>query len=108
MLMLAWLKGHERLTVLLLARGAALNLQHNSGGTALHMAAFNGHCAIVRRLLRAGARTNLSDDATGTPLAVAEVRGHSAVARLLRNSARRIQTRCPCACQRWGRRDALP
>ena len=69
--------------VLLLSRGADVNLQHMHGGTALMAAAEEGRVAAVRMLIDGGARPEITDDDGWTALHFAQDSGHSAVAAML-------------------------
>ena len=72
------------MVVLLLSKGAALDLHDSFGGTALIVAAFQGNLSTVRRLLRAGARSDLVTKNGATALEMAENKGHTAVAQFIR------------------------
>ena len=87
LLLLASFRGRERVVVLLLARGAALDLQASGGATALMAAAMKGHLAVARRLLRAGAGADLASDDGNTALQWAEAEKHSSIVQLLREHA---------------------
>lgn len=84
MLMLASSQGNEPLVKLLLAHGAALDVQNDAGFTALMFAAVEGRLAVVRRLLRAAALTDLHNEDCNTALQLAKAKRHTAVAQLLR------------------------
>ena len=73
----------------LLQRGASLNLQDFSGGTALMGAAITGNTSIVQVLLDAKADASLQDIEGDTALKWAEQEKHTATAQLLRQHAKR-------------------
>jgi TonB family protein len=60
--------GHDEIVEMLLAAGASLDRQNQSGETALHLAARYGRTASARLLLRAGADFSLRDAEGRTPL----------------------------------------
>ena len=59
LLMIASLNGVERIIMLMLSLGAAVDLQDQQGSTALMNACFTGNFAVAQRLLHAGARTDI-------------------------------------------------
>jgi ankyrin repeat protein len=76
--------GDERLTALLLERGADPASANAHGWTPLHQAAYSGQSSLARTLLDAGARPDLSARGDGgTPLIIALFWGHRSVAELL-------------------------
>ncbi|MGI9183820.1 MAG: ankyrin repeat domain-containing protein [Solirubrobacteraceae bacterium] len=76
--------GDERLSELLLQRGADPTSANLHGWTALHQAAYSNQPQLAARLLAAGARTDLSARGDGgTPLIVALFWGHREAAELL-------------------------
>jgi ankyrin repeat protein len=82
----AALGGHEEVVRLLLARGAAaeVDAENRRGGTALLFACHRGHTGTARALLDAGADPARESFVSGlTPLESASRYGHLAVARLL-------------------------
>ena len=82
-LMLAALRGQERLVVQLVARGAAVN---KSGWTPLHYAATGGHLRIAAFLIGAHADVNAESPNGTTPLMMAAMYGNSEVVKLLLES----------------------
>ncbi len=76
--------GDERLTALLLERGADATSANAHGWTPLHQAAYSAQSSLARTLLDAGARPDVSARGDGgTPLIVALFWGHREVAELL-------------------------
>ena len=84
LLMLACLRGHEPLVVLLLQRKASLDMQDGHGATALIISTANGRHSIVAMLLQAGARTDLKARKGGTALDFAQARGYDVIVQLIR------------------------
>lgn len=82
-LMLAALRGQERLVVQLVARGAAVN---QTGWTPLHYAATGGHLRITAFLIGAHADVNAESPNGTTPLMMAAMYGNSEVVKLLLES----------------------
>ena len=64
----AALMGHTKIVILLLERGADVNVRSRDGGTALHAAAFLGRTEIVQLLLEKGADTRLRNNTGSTAL----------------------------------------
>lgn len=56
-----------------------INIQIDSGLTALHLACMHGYVDIVRMLLSHFARTDITDDERYTPAMHAEIMGHTEV-----------------------------
>ena len=81
--------GQEALVRMLLQRGASVNLQSFSGGTALMLTAANGHTPTAQALLDAKADASLHSNLGCTALMIAEHREHIATAQLLRQHAKR-------------------
>jgi ankyrin repeat protein len=76
--------GDERLSALLLARGADPSSANVHGWTALHQAAYSDQPRLARRLIDAGARTDVSARGDGgTPLIIALFWGNTRTAELL-------------------------
>ena len=71
------------LVELLIKKRAPLDIQHESGGTPLHLAAFWGHEAVTKVLLEAGAKTEIKNDKGRTALDVAALYGHKGVAEMI-------------------------
>ena len=67
-------RGHRRVVILLLNRGASANARDNEGDTALHLAAMGGHDSIVRVLLAEGADPTIRNNAGQTPRDLAKDR----------------------------------
>jgi hypothetical protein len=65
--------GHELLLVMLLGRGASLDLQSKGGVSALMVAAVAGKPTVVLLLLHAGARTDLHDIDGNSALQIADI-----------------------------------
>lgn len=76
--------GDERLSALLLARGADPRRANVHGWTALHQAAYSNQSPLAEMLIDAGAHTDVSARGDGgTPLIVALFWGHREVSELL-------------------------
>ena len=82
-LMLAALRGQERLVVHLVARGAAVN---KAGWTPLHYAATGGHVRVAAFLIGAQADVNAESTNGTTPLMMAAMYGNSDTVKLLLES----------------------
>ncbi len=82
-LMLAALRGQERLVVHLVSRGAAVN---KSGWTPLHYAATGGHVRVAAFLIGAQADVNAESTNGTTPLMMAAMYGNSDTVKLLLES----------------------
>ncbi len=82
-LMLAALRGQERLVVQLVSRGAAVN---KSGWTPLHYAATGGHVRVSAFLIGAHADVNAESANGTTPLMMAAMYGNSDTVKLLLES----------------------
>ena len=67
----------------LIANGALLTLQDQSGQKALHYAAKKGSCAVVSALLAKGAEVNAKDNKGFTALHAASLRGDVEIVKLL-------------------------
>lgn len=79
-LMLAALRGQEKLVVQLVAQGAAVN---KTGWTPLHYAATGGHLRIAAFLIGARADTNAESPNGTTPLMMAAMYSNSDMVKLL-------------------------
>ncbi len=91
----AWVKaaqdGDERAISLLLTSGLPVDTVHESGATALYLAAQNGHAEIVKVLLAANANPNKTVGEDGfAPLGMAAYMGHAPVVRLLLNAGANV------------------
>jgi Ankyrin repeats (3 copies) len=75
--------GLEKITSILLEKGADVAAENSYSKTALHWAAQNGHEAVVRLLLEKGADVAAEDRDRRTALHRAALSGHEAVVRLL-------------------------
>ena len=75
--------GHERVTSLLLEKGADMNVPGRYYGNALHTASYRGHESIVQLLLDKGADINAQRGPYGNALQAASSRGHESVVQLL-------------------------
>ena len=72
----------------LIGAGADLNIQSNTGNTALHRAAWNGHSEIVSTLIDEGADLNIQNLYGNTPIHRAAFKGHiGIVLKLLKANA---------------------
>jgi hypothetical protein len=80
----AW-KGHKKIVVTLIAKGADVNAK-NRYGTPLHLPAGSGHKDIAKLLIANGADVNVKDVGGDTPLDWAINRNHPEIADLLRKS----------------------
>ena len=89
LLMSAASGGQVAMVRMLLQRGASVNLQAPSGGTALMGAAANGRTTTVQALLDAKADASLQDRSGCTALTYAEREKQTATAQLLRPHAKR-------------------
>ena len=67
--------GHADLLELLLDRGAEVNMQSNSGISALMIACFVGNTEMVELLLHHGAQVNMRDSAGVSALIIASAAG---------------------------------
>ena len=77
-------KGHKKVVVLLIAKGAGVNAKSDSdGGTPLHEAAYNGQKEIVKLLIAKKADVNAQGEDEATPLHFAALGGHKEVAEIL-------------------------
>lgn len=84
-LMLAVLRGHDKVAEQLMAAGAPID---NDGWTPLHYAAFEGRLALLERLLAAGAPVDAPAPNKSTALMLAARNGHiDAVRALIRAGA---------------------
>jgi ankyrin repeat protein len=68
------------LVELLIKKKAPLDIQHESGGTPLHLAAFWGHLDVTKVLLNAGAKMDIKNEKGRTALDIAALYGHREVA----------------------------
>jgi uncharacterized protein len=82
-LMLAVEKGHAQLVELLLARGAAVQVQGTLGWTALMRASSEGHTDVVKVLVKRGADITYKAPDGETALGLALWRGHTEVEKVL-------------------------
>jgi ankyrin repeat protein len=82
---LNWAAWHDRVAAIevLLAAGATLEAENNTGFTPLHHAAEAGSLDAARALLAAGADPNHSNKAGRLPVETARARGNDEVASLL-------------------------
>jgi len=71
--------GHTGAALLLIARGAAVNVADAGGHTPLHIAAEAGYVPIVKALLDRGADPHAVDAEDKTPLSRAAARNHTEV-----------------------------
>ena len=88
LLMAAAVGGQGAVVLMLLQRGATVNLQGSGGGTALMNAAANDHTTTVQVLLDAKADASLQNKRGNTALMIAEHQEHIATAALLRQHAK--------------------
>ena len=75
---------HSNVVVLLLDKGAKINMTDQAKATPLHLAAQEGCADVVEILLARGARVNERDDQGRTPLKRAELWHQDAIVPLLR------------------------
>jgi cytohesin len=77
---------HKDLSVLLVAKGAAVNAKARNGMTPLHVAAVWGHTSVATVLLAHGADVNARADGASMPLRITESssRCHKDVSALLK------------------------
>lgn len=83
-------KGHEKVVLILLDRGADINAQQEMWGTALHVACCEGHEKVVQILLDQGADINANamlncPEEQGTPLNAALLLDRRKIVNLLLN-----------------------
>ena len=74
--------GHKNVAILLLKRGAEINMSGIYGYTPLHMAAFRGHIDVVELLLDNGAEVDIKDKCQETPIYLAAQHGHPEIVQL--------------------------
>jgi len=82
-LFIACQQGHESTVLLLLDRGAKINLADNDGVTPFFIACQQGPESTVLLLLDKGAKINVAENDGTTPLCIASQQGHESTARLL-------------------------
>ena len=75
--------GHERLSLMLIERGAAVDAADSGGHTPFHIAAEAGLLAVVEALLARGADPHAVDAENKTPLSRAAARNHVGVVDLI-------------------------
>lgn len=85
-LMLASMKGQERIVRTLIENGADVNLQNSKGATALMTASMKGHKDVVRILIENGADVNARLSKGKTALDVAIKSGYYGVVRILKDA----------------------
>lgn len=71
--------GHVDVSLLLIERGAAVNVADAGGHTPLHIAAEGGYLPVVKVLLSRGADPHAVDREDKTPLSRAAARNHAAI-----------------------------
>lgn len=76
-------KGKLNVVMLLLARGADVNLADGRGRGPLHQAALSGDMGMIEVLLKAGANPSAQTDSGSTPRILAQRSTHSAAVRVL-------------------------
>ncbi|ANQ84766.1 ankyrin repeat domain-containing protein [Azoarcus olearius] len=89
-LMLAVLRGYDRVAEMLIAAGAPVS---HDGWSPLHYAAFEGRLEIAQRLLAAGAEVDAPAPNKSTPLMLAARNGHIEVVRLLLRAGASVDAR---------------
>lgn len=60
--------GHDDIVALLLKSGVSIDLQSETGATALMLAAWNGHVDAIQALISQGGQFNLIDKEQWNPL----------------------------------------
>lgn len=84
-------KGHLPVVILLLKRGAALEIKNTFGNTALILATIEGHIEVVKILIAAGADVNSSNKwNNNTALHYAYIMGHTDIKNILINAGANI------------------
>ena len=81
--MLSCFTGHVRVTKVLLAHDADVNLQNDEGITALMMSSYNGHAEIVELLIKYRADINTVTSIGKSALDFSTDKGHDEVSKLL-------------------------
>jgi hypothetical protein len=79
----AAVSGHTRITRMLLAAGADVNVRVGPGYTPLYNAAYQGHSEVVKLLIQSGAEVNIMTDYNFSPLYIAAQEGHHNCVKLL-------------------------
>ncbi|RPA91881.1 hypothetical protein L873DRAFT_1848059 [Choiromyces venosus 120613-1] len=94
-LLVASMRGHERIVTKLVKAGANVNRVSGGYGTAICAAAAEGHIRIVRRLLRASADINIQAGCYGTALQAATARSNQTIVKILLDSGADVNARGP-------------
>ncbi|KAG0633799.1 hypothetical protein HOY80DRAFT_583699 [Tuber brumale] len=94
-LLVASMRGRERVVTKLVKAGAGVNRVSGGYGTALCAAAAEGHIQIVRRLLKASANVNLQAGCYGTALRAATYRSNQTIVKMLLDSGADVNARGP-------------
>ena len=77
-------RNHIHVAELLISKGAAVNVNEDTGHTPLMTAVQHGHDLMVELLITKGANVNCKDPLTGwTPLMLAALNGHTTAAQIL-------------------------
>ena len=76
-------KGDEKITKLLLSKGADVDARGNDGATPLHIALRGGHLKVVELLFEHGANFYSTTQGGGTPLCFAIENGHEKLVKML-------------------------
>ncbi|KAG0126570.1 ankyrin repeat-containing domain protein [Tuber indicum] len=94
-LLVASMRGRERVVTKLIKAGADVNRVSGGYGTALCAAAAEGHIHIIRRLLKARTNVNLQAGCYGTALRAAAYRSNQTVVKMLLDSGADVNARGP-------------
>lgn len=80
-------KGHQKISRLLIEKGANVNCNQNQGGVPLHYACHNGDIKTVKLLVQHGAKLDaFRSNQRGTALMLACQKGHLSVVKALINA----------------------
>jgi ankyrin repeat protein len=85
--------GNEEMVVLLLQKGALVNVEEEKGMTPLHLASQKGHLEVVRLLLLSDAKVHSKNGDRLTPLDLAVTGGHLEVSRMLLDNGAHVEHR---------------
>lgn len=76
-------RGFLKMTQLLLASGALINLEYSAGCSALHQAVWEDQDEVVRELIAQGCAVDCGSGPAGTPLSIAATLEGNSIAKLL-------------------------